>query len=282
MRVPAPAGSSQMRPPWASTMAREMARPRPAPSSPRRRRRRGRRRRRRARRRPAEHPLAVVGDLDLDPAAGGSRPHGDAAVGGGVADRVLDQVEEDALDLLGVGLGEDLAGRQLGGDPHPPLPPPAPASPPRCRRSDRPARPGASSRRCHRPRSARARRGRRSSPLRTATWVRISRQVAVAGLPRRHPVVDRLDQQPQRGQRRAQVVRGGGDEPAARLLDLPPRALLHRQANGERGGQGGAERGEPDQGHLRDPHPVRDGDRGGAGEEGGDGDDDGALHGLNL
>ena len=43
-------------------------------------------------------------------------PDGDAAVGGGVADRVLDQVEEDALDLLGVGLGEHLARRQLGGE----------------------------------------------------------------------------------------------------------------------------------------------------------------------
>ena len=33
-----------------------------------------------------------------------------------MADRVLDQVEEDALDLLGVGLGERRAGRQLGGE----------------------------------------------------------------------------------------------------------------------------------------------------------------------
>ena len=33
-----------------------------------------------------------------------------------MADRVLDQVEEDALDLLGVGLGDDLLARQLGGE----------------------------------------------------------------------------------------------------------------------------------------------------------------------
>ena len=69
-------------------------------------------------------------------------------------------------------------------------------------------------------------------------------QVAVAGLPGRHPVVDRLDQQPQRGQRRAQVVRGGGDQLAARLLDLAARALLHRQADGERRGQRRAGGGE--------------------------------------
>ena len=95
-------------------------------------------------------------------------------------------------------------------------------------------------------------------------------QVAVASLPRRDAVVDRLDQQPQRGQRRAQVVRGGGDEPAAGLLDLAPRALLHRQAHRERRRQRGASGGQHDQQHLIGAHPAGHRDRGSAGEEGGE------------
>ena len=47
--------------------------------------------------------VAGVGDLDLDAAVVALGAHGDAAVGGRVADRVLDQVEEHALQLLGVG-----------------------------------------------------------------------------------------------------------------------------------------------------------------------------------
>ena len=39
---------------------------------------------------------------------------------------------------------------------------------------------------------------------------------------------------------------------------------------------------EDDQQDLGGAHPARDRDRGGAGEEGGDRDDDGALHGRNL
>lgn len=35
-----------------------------------------------------------------------------------MANRVLDQVEEHALHLLGIGPGDYLARRQLGGDPH--------------------------------------------------------------------------------------------------------------------------------------------------------------------
>src|SRR6201999_2817915 len=62
--------------------------------------------------------LAGVGDLDLDPARPALRPHRDAAVGGGVADRVLDQVVEDALHLLRVVLGDDLPLGQLGGEAH--------------------------------------------------------------------------------------------------------------------------------------------------------------------
>ena len=82
-------------------------------------------------------------------------------------------------------------------------------------------------------------------------------QVTVAGLAGRHPVVDRLDQQPQRGERRAQVMRGGGDELAARLLDLAARALLHRQTDGERGGQRRAGGREDDEDDLVGAHPAR-------------------------
>src|SRR6201999_4099330 len=57
--------------------------------------------------------LAGVGDLDLHPARPALRPHRDAAVGRRVADRVLDQVVEDALHLLRVVLGDHLVIGQL-------------------------------------------------------------------------------------------------------------------------------------------------------------------------
>jgi hypothetical protein len=107
-------------------------------------------------------------------------------------------------------------------------------------------------------------------------------QVAVAGLAGGDPVVDRLDQQPQRGERGAEVVGGGGDEAAARLLDFAGGALLHRQPRRQRPGQGDPRRGEQGEDDLLGAHPVRDGDRGAAGEEGDEGDQEAALHGLNL
>ena len=107
-------------------------------------------------------------------------------------------------------------------------------------------------------------------------------QIAIAGLSGRDTVVDRLDQQPQRGERRAQVVGGIGDELAARRLDLTPGALLHREADGEGGSETGGGGGEQDQEDLVGAHVVRHGNGGGAGQEGGDGDDDGALHGRSL
>ena len=67
-------------------------------------------------------------------------------------------------------------------------------------------------------------------------------QVAVAGLAGGDAVVDRVDQQPQRGERRAQVVRGGGDQRPPRLLDFAPRPLLHRQPHRQRRGERGARR----------------------------------------
>ncbi len=65
------------------------------------------------------------------------------------------------------------------------------------------------------------------------------------------------------------------------VLDLAPRALLHRQADRERRRQRRAGGGEQDQQDLVGAHVAGDGDRGGAGQEGGDGDDDGTLHGRN-
>ncbi len=115
--------------------------------------------------------------------------------------------------------------------------------------------------------------------LRTSTWVRISPQVALARLARRDAVVDRLDQQPQRGQRRAQVVRGGGDQLAARLPR--PRGWPAPPSPGaRRGRRRGRCRRRPaaTRSDLLGAHPVRDRNRGGAGEEGGDGDRDRAPH----
>jgi hypothetical protein len=60
-----------------------------------------------------------VGHLDLDAPSVGLRHHGHAAVGRGVADRVLDQVEEDALEALGLGA----CGGQIARDLRPDLDP---------------------------------------------------------------------------------------------------------------------------------------------------------------
>src|SRR5258708_558153 len=46
--------------------------------------------------------LAAVGNLELDLARPGLGTDDDAAVGRRVANRVLDQVEEDALEALGI------------------------------------------------------------------------------------------------------------------------------------------------------------------------------------
>ena len=115
-RVPTGASSSQIAPPCASTIAREIARPSPAPgvwraASPRKNGLEdavalvGRR-----------SPVAGVGDLDLDAAVDVLGADGDAAVGRRVADRVLDQVEEHALELLVVAVRG--AERRAAARPH--------------------------------------------------------------------------------------------------------------------------------------------------------------------
>ena len=48
-------------------------------------------------------PVAGIGHLELDPGGHRLGPHDDAPVGRRVADRVLNQVEQDALELLGIG-----------------------------------------------------------------------------------------------------------------------------------------------------------------------------------
>src|SRR3954451_23220531 len=63
-------------------------------------------------------PLARVGDLDLDALSGALRADGDASVGRGVADRVLDEVEEDALKLLGIAAGDEERIRHRGLERH--------------------------------------------------------------------------------------------------------------------------------------------------------------------
>ena len=108
-----------MRPPWASTIAREIARPRPAPSRARRLGAAAEEGLEDARAVLGGDPVAGVGDLDLDRRRG-LGAHGDAAVGRRVADRVLDQVEQHALELLGVGARRRR--RPAGARPHGPTP----------------------------------------------------------------------------------------------------------------------------------------------------------------
>jgi len=116
--VPAPASeaASQIRPPWASTIALAMANPSPvravlAGDA------------RRALDERLEDVLpdvgvdagAAVGHLDFDRGARSAlRAHDHAAVGWGMADRVLEQVEQDALQLLGISGGGGQALAQLG------------------------------------------------------------------------------------------------------------------------------------------------------------------------
>ena len=111
-------------------------------------------------------------------------------------------------------------------------------------------------------------------------WVRICRQVAAAGLLVDHLFVDRLDQQPQRGDRGAEVVGDVGDQFAAHLLCPLGRALALGEGGDPQPDDGGAEdedRGEEgialgdehlsrrhDQRHQQDDDADRGEDRLGA------------------
>jgi hypothetical protein len=66
----------------------------------------------------AGDPCRGVGDLDLDRVADPDRTYGDAAVGRRVVDRVLDQVEEDAPQLVGVAARGGEGGGELGRHGH--------------------------------------------------------------------------------------------------------------------------------------------------------------------
>ena len=167
--------------------------------------------------------VAGVGDLDLDPAVHRLGADRHAAVGRRVVDRVLDQVEEHALELLGVGArgaerraepGADRHRARLRGGPH---------------GVDRLLEQQADADLLHRPlelaalqpgeleqvvdqRAERAHVGSHADDV-------LAPQLAVD-----HVVVERVGEQPQRGHRRAQVVRDGGEQrPAQALLVVEPR-----------------------------------------------------------
>ena len=96
---PVAAPSAQMRPPWASTRPRAIARPRPVPPL-----RAGSLRQKRSNMRRGGlggEAAAGVLDADGDVIVVGVEPDGDRAVGGGVLQGVGEQVEENALDLVG-------------------------------------------------------------------------------------------------------------------------------------------------------------------------------------
>ena len=158
-------------------------------------------------------PLAVVADLDPHEAVLGRRPQGDHAVGRGVADGVLHQVVEHALQLLGVALHRQQRALQLLGQEQALLLGLGPqglevssisSSTATCE-SDQLMSPASS----------------RASSNRSSTSADSERRAADPaqrlvdlGALRDHAVLDPLDQHPQRGERRAQVVRHRRDEAA--------------------------------------------------------------------
>ena len=108
---PASPRSARIEPPWASTIQRAMARPRPVPPSLSRRARSARRRARPARR--------DAGPVVGRPRCGRRRPAARAptlTVARRVADGVLEQVGDDLVDALGVGVGAQVV--RLDGDCH--------------------------------------------------------------------------------------------------------------------------------------------------------------------
>ena len=197
--------SSQMRPPWASTMAREIASPRPAPVA--RSRRLGSAAEERLEEAPAVggvNALAGVGDLDLDLVAGGIGADRHGTVGGGVTDRVLDQVEEHALQLFSGWPGPRASPGRAAARTVTCLASACAASRRPSRRRGRRARHARGTSRVARlePRELeqvvdQRRRARRGA----SHCARVARAVAASTSRRRS-----LDQQPQRGDRRPQVV----------------------------------------------------------------------------
>ena len=200
-------------------MAREIARPSPAPAP----RARGLaaaavERLEHARAVVVADPVAGVGDLDLDAAVRRLGEHGHRAVGRRVADRVLDQVEQHALDLLGVrarrlllahvGAHADALRVGLG-----------------AQRVDRLLDELVERHLLERPLDVARLQPRQLEQVvdqpREHVDVRAHLpEIAAPGLRVDDVVADRLGEQPQRGDRRAQVMRHGGDQVAARGLGV--------------------------------------------------------------
>ena len=168
-------------------------------------------------------PGAGVGDLDLDAVADALGAHGDAAVGRRVVDRVLDQVEEHALQLAPGCRGPRRAPVRA-----PPSSSTASASAVG-RIASTASSTSSSSRTCsivHVELAASSRVSSKRSSISAAERAHVgahARARSRGGLVVDDVVVDRVGEQPQRGDRRAQVVRDGGDEVA-------PGALLARRA----------------------------------------------------
>ena len=216
------ASASQIRPPWASMIAREIARPRPAPPSERALRsppwKNGSKTRSRS-------SGAIPGpesatSISIASSVAGTGADDDAAVGRRVADRVLDEVEQHPLDLLGVGLRGGEPRRELGvHDDRAGLGV-------RAHRVDRLLDELVEHDALHRPVDVAGLQPRQLEEVvdQRAQRVHVGRDPPeVLAAHRRvgdEVVVDRVDEQPQRGQRRAQVVRDR--RRSARAARAPP------------------------------------------------------------
>ena len=169
----------------------------------------------------------MVADGDRDRLARGRQPHDDVPALA-VLDGVDDQVAQDPLDPAGVDLGDD--GLLVAGDTDPGCPCARPAArPPRSTRRTTSRRSVGSASSTAAPASNRLISSRSaSSASNRSSWVcRISALRATAGSKSLAGLVQDVGRHPHGRQRRAQLVRDVGDEPALhpgqllQLADLP-------------------------------------------------------------
>jgi hypothetical protein len=227
-RVPAAASASQIRPPWASTIARETARPRPAPTA----RPRG----------PGaaaverlEHVLALLGaipspvsatSISIRSATGSARTTTLPSAG---VWRIAFWIRLNRTRWsfsgwrAGGPTSRDLGkhGHSLGLRLH-------------AHRLDRLLDQLLQRHALQRPADVARLQPREleqivDQALSASMWVRMRSQVGAPGLAVDDVVLHRVGEQPQRGDRRAQVVRDGRDEAAAGCLGLIARRLLVRR-----------------------------------------------------